>query len=310
LFLYFIISIIPTIYLFLKNRYDIIHVFFGIPSGPLGVIGKFISKTPLIISLRGSDVPGYSEKRFGFYYKILKPVIKKIWNYADAVVANSRGLKELALNTDSNLDIKVITNGISPEYLHIKKNFKKPELLKILSVGRLIDRKDYVTSLKAVSEVYKTNKNIEFHIIGSGPKIEFLKHFSKISGIDKIVEFAGEISNTNTLLKYYRESDIFLLTSLSEGMPNVILEAMAAGLPIISTDVQGTDELVKNNINGFIVKKNDFLEISKKIIKFIDNPNLLIEMSNNSYSTVKNFLWKNIAEDYISLYKEINQCAE
>jgi glycosyltransferase involved in cell wall biosynthesis len=97
-----------------KNHYDVIHAFFGIPCGVLAWrLGKKY-QVPYIISLRGADVPGYSE-RFSFIYAFLTPLIKKVWKEAYKVVSNSQGLKELALQSAPKQEISIIPNGVDTE---------------------------------------------------------------------------------------------------------------------------------------------------------------------------------------------------
>jgi len=97
-----------------QNAYDLSHSFFSVPCGVISMFLKWEFKIPYIISLRGSDVPGYSERFVGLY-KWITPTILKIWKGASFVVANSQGLKDLALKSESKKEIGVVYNGIDVE---------------------------------------------------------------------------------------------------------------------------------------------------------------------------------------------------
>lgn len=277
-----------------KNKYDLIHAFFGIPCGYIAMK----THIPYIVSLRGSDVPFYN-KRFEKLDKLIfKRLSKKIWKKARAVVANSQGLKDLALKTGPGQDIKVIYNGVDiNEFVPIKKN-KVGNKIILISTGRLISRKGY----KYLIEALKVIDNCKLQLIGGGILKEELEKQAEENKVD--VEFLGKVDH-KVIYKYLQKADIFILPSLNEGMSNSILEAMSCGLPIIATDVGGSKELI--NGNGFIVPKANIEELRQAILKYFNDKNLIIKHGKNSRKLAEKMSWDKIANSY---YKAYCECVE
>ena len=102
---------------------------------------------------------------------------------------------------------------------------------------------------------------------------------------------------------YLNASDVFILPSVMEGMPSVVLQAMASGLPIIGTKVKGFEEVLENNINGLSIEYNNHIALADAIEKLIKSPELREKMGTNSFNKVKNFSWESIAQKYLELYE-------
>ncbi|MBL7206674.1 MAG: glycosyltransferase family 4 protein [Candidatus Aenigmarchaeota archaeon] len=278
-----------------QEKYNLCHAFFGIPCGAIAYLFK--KRLPYIVSLRGSDVPGFNN-RFELQYVFLKPFIKKIWRNARAVIANSEGLKQLAFCTDAKQKIGVIPNGIDMMEFKPGKNTGK---LKILCVSRLIRRKGIDYLIKSIPLLEKQLKDFEIVIIGEGNQEIELKRLSRNLGVEKFINFEGYVPHDN-LPEIYSKSDVFVLPSLNEGMSNTVLEAMASGLPIITTDTGGTNELMKDN--GVIVPPKNEQAISEAIVK-ISNESIRKDMGKKSREIVKQFDWGTVAERYIDIYRGI-----
>jgi len=269
------------------NNFDLIHAFFGIPCG-------FIAqqlKLPYIVSLRGSDVPFYNPRFEKLDKLIFQHLSKNIWKNSKATIANSQGLKDLALKTSPNQKIELIYNGIDITEFHPSKT-KLHTPLRILAVGRLIPRKGFDILLQASKDL-----DIEVTIIGDGPEKNNLQAISKDNKIQ--AHFTGAIEH-DKIITYYQESDIFVLPSANEGMSNTVLEAMACGLPIITTNTGGTQELVKEN--GWIIKRN-VKELRKALESAISNPKQLNKMGQESRKKVESMTWEKVADEYRDVYK-------
>ena len=230
-----------------ENKYDLLHAFFGIPCGYIAMK----SKLPYIVSLRGSDVPFYS-KRFYYLDKLFfKRLSVKIWKRAKSVIANSEGLKKLALSSSANQEIGLIYNGVDIDEFSPSENVN--DVFTIISTSRLIKRKGINYLLDAFISFNKKFVKTKLVLIGSGDLEKELKSKADGAGISSSVEFVGAISH-DKLANYYKQADVFVLPSLNEGMSNSLLEAMSSGLAVIATDTGGTAELV-NEENGIIINK-------------------------------------------------------
>jgi len=199
-----------------KNSYDLVHAFFGFPTGWLCY--RTADKLPYIISLRGSDVPGYNV-RLGLDYKLMAGLFRRIWSAAAAVVANSKGLRKLALEFMPGLDIKVIPNGIDTEKFHPsgKQGFAKP--IKALAVCRLISRKRIDLLIRAIGRTKELGLNIQLNIVGEGNLMGQLQKLTNELNLADRISFMGRVP-AEQMLDVYHDNDIFVMSSAHEGMSN------------------------------------------------------------------------------------------
>jgi len=287
------------------KKYDLTHSFFSVPCGFVSMILKKKYKLPYIVSLRGSDVPGYSE-RFSFIYCFLKPIIVYIWKKASAVIANSSMLRDLAIKSNDKQKVGVIYNGINIEHFRpgavprVNNNFT------ILCASRLSRRKGFNYVIDAFDIIHEKYPDIKLVIAGGeGNAEEELKDQAKKLKLESKIIFTGFVTPNTEFLKYYNTSDVFVFPSLNEGMSNNMLEAMASGMPIIMTPTGGAEELIKDGVNGYIVKFKDSADIAEKLEKLINNPELCKKMGEESRKIAENMSWKSVADKYYYLYKQI-----
>lgn len=281
------------------DNYDKCLVFFGIPSGPVALHLKHKYKLPYVVRFGGGDIPG-AQKRFKYVYTVLAPIIRIIWREADALIANSDGLKKRALDFENKYEISVIENGVDDQFF-VPGDKAPRDGIQILFVSRLIEGKGLqfiIPHLKEIQEkVFRCcPKSIRLIIVGDGPYRSELEQLVQATGTDKLVTFEGR-KEKQQVRGYYQAADMFILPSLSEGMPNVVLEAMASGLPILMTPCEGSKELVTDN--GIISSLDDFEE---NLIKMCLDDELRMRMGKNSlYNIERNFQWKSIAARYLKM---------
>lgn len=289
-----------------KVNFDICQVFFAIPSGPVGYYLKKRYRIPYIIRFGGGDIPGFQD-RFQLLYKVISPLEKILWKNADALVANSQGLKDLAARFYDKNEIQIITNGVDEKCFYgnvdnktykIEKGRKE---IQLLFVSRLIERKGLQFFLPMLHEIgERSDKRITLKIVGDGPYRPELEKIVLNECLDERVSFEGQ-KDKSKLPAYYQSADIFILPSKKEGMPNVVLEAMASGLPVVMTPCEGSKELIHGN--GYAVPLAQFTE---KIICLCNDDTLRLQMGNKSKQIVKEqFLWEKVAKNYIDLMTRI-----
>ncbi len=272
-----------------QKKFDLIHAFFGIPCGYIAMkLGL-----PYIVSLRGSDVPFYNRRFYWLDKLIFKRLSRKIWQRARKVVANSQGLRSLALQTLPNQKIDVIYNGVDVDEFKPAERSESSKILKLISTGRLIERKGYKYLIEAIADL----KEIQLTLVGDGNIKEELKTLAKEKRSN--VVFLGK-KNHKEIVNLLQQADIFCLPSLNEGMSNSILEAMACGLPIIATDTGGSLELIEGN--GYIVSKASVIELKKAILSYVNNINLLYSQSLISRELAEKMSWGEVAEQYSGIY--------
>ena len=278
-----------------KKDFDIVHAWTGFPCG---TVARFLGH-PYIVSLRGGDVPEFDE-RFTLYYPFLKPLIKNIWSNAKNVIPNSTGLKELAKQT-MDREMMVIPNGVNTEKFYPKDEYNKcsNDTLKLVTVCRLSEMKRTSDVIRAVKDL----DDVQLDIIGTGDLENRLKELTSELGLESKVRFLGYVENED-LPDFLNRADIFLLPSLNEGMSNAILEAMSSGLPIVMTDVGGSDELIDGN--GFIVEKKNPGDINKALKKYSEDPKLIEKHGRKSREIAESKDWKNISEQFLNAYMRFN----
>jgi len=281
-----------------NNKYDLCHCFFGFPSGLLGLLNR--KKVPYIISLRGSDVPGFNV-RFQAHYIILTPLFRQIWKKSKAVIANSNGLCELALQSAPKQQIEIIPNGIDTNEFSPSTN-KNNDTFNVLCVSRLIERKGIHFLLDAWKKLIEKNQNSKLFIVGEGDMKTVLLEKSEKLGITNSVNFTGRLVHEKTI-DMYKKADVFVLPSMNEGMSNTILEAMACGLPIVSTGVGGSDELFSDNAK--IIPKKDSDAIVNVLFELANDKTLREKMGRISRINAEKMSWKSVAMSYYECYKKM-----
>lgn len=275
--------------------------FFGVPSGAIAWLLKKVFGVPYIISLRGGDVPGFRPYDFQRYHKILAPLLRLIWKDASVVVANSNGLRQLANIFDARFEIPIIPNGVDlQEYATEVRTWSPPRLL---SVGRLVHQKGLDLALRALAQL----KDLEWEwcIAGDGPQINVLRSLANELGIQNRISFPGWRSHAE-LVECYKGSNLFLFPSRHEGMPNVVLEAMASGLPVIASRIAGNEELVVDGETGLLFPSEDVEALCVALRTLLTDASQRQIMGNASRRRVEAlYSWENTAQQYTLLLERV-----
>lgn len=171
-------------------------------------------------------------------------------------------------------------------------------------VARLADVKDHNTFIDAAEIVSRANQHVKFLIVGDGPRKDDLGKMihQKILG-DRII-LTGYIPRLDSI---WGILDIFVLTSLSEGFPLSIIGALAAGTPVIATNVGGIPEIIKHGENGFLVAPRQIDDIAYHITTLLNNPLMMKQMQTNARATANSFQIENAAMKLIDCYKEFTR---
>jgi len=286
---------------------EIVQIFSGIPAGSGGYLLKKLHSLPYVVFLSGRDVPSTNPDppHYRWIYTLLNPVIRGIWRNAGAVVACSDGLRELALQTDSDVPINVIPDGVDLARFSPVPRTVQPACVQILTIGRLIPRKGFQSLIQALPQlIAHATADFEIELVGDGPLRETLVALAEELQVSHKIRFTGSVSYSE-LPQKYREADIFALCSLAEGMPLVVLEAMATGLPIVASKVQGAEDLVRMGVNGYLFPPGDVDALAKSLIWLINGPEDRFRMGESSINLVQKYDWKYIAQSYLAIYKQI-----
>lgn len=286
---------------------DLIQAFFSVPAGATAMVLSRLYKVPYAVYLGGSDVPGANPGRHKKIYPIVTPVINTVLKHSAFVTACSDLLVDMVHKQLPNLDVKKIPNGVDTDYFTPPKTKPKLPPAVILGVGRIIPRKGFQFLIDAVGKMKPgLQQKVKIVIIGSGEyRKELQDNAMKLKIYDRI-DFVDSVPYKE-LRKYYQNAHIFCLPSLAEGMPLAMIEAMACGCALLTTDVAGNQELVKQGKNGYLVKPGDVKDLQKKLELMLKDTNNIIEMGKESRELSKNYTWKEITEQYIKEYKKLNK---
>lgn len=173
---------------------------------------------------------------------------------------------------------------------------------RIVSIGRLIPQKNQKLLIAAFNEVAKVYPGYTLTIYGEGESRGELENYIKELGIGSIVDLPGSKKNVHELMA---DASLFVLPSLYEGMPNVLIEAMCLGLPCISTKVSGADDLIQNNENGLIVKNNDQDDMVRGIVELLSNEALRNSFGEQAVKVSEKLTPETIASEWESVIKSL-----
>jgi glycosyltransferase involved in cell wall biosynthesis len=282
-----------------ENQYDLVHAFFGLPTGWLCY--RTAERLPYIISLRGSDVPG-EHARLQLEYKVLGPLLKRIWTGAAGLVACSEGLKKRALEFLPSVNIDVINNGVEVDRFYPAERNELSKELKLVTVGRLSATKRVEMLIEAIEILNKRGRQVRLTIAGGGGLLERLQKLIEQKGLNNIINLTGRIE-AEQMPDIYRQHNIFVSASMQEGMSNAMLEAMASGLPIVTTRCEGVEELITDN--GIVVEGNTAEALAEGISRLAENQQSYKTMREAARSRAEKFGWDKVADQYQQLYRRV-----
>jgi glycosyltransferase involved in cell wall biosynthesis len=236
-------------------RPDAVVAFNGIPSGPVAWIIERLMGVPYVVCLRGGEVPGFRCEGVATFHRLLGPVIGATWRRAAATTANSDGLADLARRFAPDVAVAVIPNGVDTATFHPAPP-SPPDNgpVRLLAVGRLVQQKGLDVLLTALAR--PGLERVELDIVGDGERRPDLERQASQLGLMARVRFLGWMDRDH-LAEVYRRADVFVLPSRDEGMPNVVLEAMASGLPVIASRIAGACDMVVDGETGLLLPPDD-----------------------------------------------------
>ena len=301
------VSFIPRhirIYLLVKRlKPDIVHAHF---ITKFGYHAAFLNYSPVIMSAWGSDIL-LDPMKSKFIWHITKYSLQK----ADFVYGVSQDLcDKIIFNFDvSSSKVKLVPNGVDLNIFYpVRKENCETGSLVVLSNRKLFDVYSIDTLIKSIPHVIEENKNITFFIAGYGPLENDLKRLVDDLKLNDYVSFIGEVDN-NEMVGLLRQCDIYVSTSLSDGTPVSMLEAMACGKACIMTDVGGVSEWIEDGVSGCLFTPKDQQMLASKILELAFNSKLRTEFGKNAFSFIhKRGDWDkimaNVRNHYIDLVYE------
>lgn len=306
-----------------KYKFDIWQVTIGYPLGVF--IVDYLRKNNIVSVLRcsGEDIQVVPEVNYGYRLnKKVRHLIKENYNKFDALIALSDSVRKeyMAIKIPKE-KIHIIPNGVDCNAFSIafdrkagKSEFGLYDNEKlIITVGRNHPKKGYCYIPEIIEILLKKRNDFRWLIVGKGS--EQVKLVAKKKGVDKYLittevgidkSPVGDIEvPARKLIEYYKLSDIFVLPTIVEGFPNVLIEAMAAGLPIVTTDAPGVREIIDHNKNGLKHKVGDVNSMAKSILNLLENETLANTLKDNALRDVRKYDWEVVVSSYQKLYLDL-----
>ncbi len=291
---------------FLDKKFDTIHCHFG----PNGILGVYLKEMGIpgkyVTSFHGYDVNSYPKIEG-------ENVYNDLFRSGDLFTANTNFTRQQAVKfgCDEN-KIVILPEGLRIERFKFSTIKIQPrEPIKILTVGRLVEKKGHEYAIKAIPKVVKKHKNIKYMIAGDGTKRDTLESLVSELGIKDYVKFLGAVEEKE-VLGLYQQAHIFVLPSITarnedrEGQALVLQEAQATGLPVISTLHNGIPEGVVNGKSGFLVPERDVDALAEKLEYLIEHPEIWSEMGRCGRDFVKEkYDVKKLNQQLVEIYQNL-----
>ncbi len=283
---------------------DLIQAYFALPGGWVARILRLVYGTPYVLYFGGSDMPGANPTRYKNLYPFIRGLTRWVWRGSAVSTVCSEGLLALGRALDPQHDFRLVPNGV--ELVRFVPVERPPNpVVKILFIGRLIPRKGFQYVVRALPRVKEfTDVPFEVEVVGTGAMRMHLDGLAATLGVSHLLKYLGTIPYEKLHLAY-QSVDIFALTSESEGMPCATLEAMGCGLPIVTTDVAGNQEIVHEGVNGFLVPVGDTEKLAQSLAWLIRDPSLRRRMGTESRRLVTPYEWRDIVRRYETIFREV-----
>lgn len=304
----FITVVFETVKLIRDEGIDLVHSH-GYRSDVSGCLAARIAGIPIVSTVHGWTPISW---KLRLYEQIDRWFLKRF----AGIIAVSKDIYNSLVASGVSQDKIFLINNAVPQTsvvneLHVDDTTrlicKEPNERIILSVGRLSHEKGYDILLRSFQKYCLPEMLVKLVIVGEGPLRDELEALAADLGITERVIFTGF---SNAVRQYYKESDLFVLPSRTEGLPMVVLEAMQLGMPVVCTNVGGLPEVIKDGKNGILVEPENIDALGDAIRKLLDNQSLSNDIGKAGMMTIcESFsadIWaQNIEKFYMQLLENV-----
>ncbi len=283
---YVLLAIPYCLWLVRRGDYAINHTHFIFPDGVISWAVRRLTGLPFVVTAHGSDVPDYNPDRFIRLHRWLAPLWRRVTRAARGLLCPSRVIESLVRARDRSLRTWIIPNAIDPSRFSVRSEHRRSMVV----VTRLFERKGVQFVLEAL---HGLESDWEVDIVGDGPFFEELVRIAAAYG--SRARFHGYVDNMSAEFKErFETAGIFVFTSEAENFPMVLLEAMAAGLPIITTSGTGCEEVVGEA--ALLVAARNAGQIREALVRLMGDPALRERLGAAARTRVEtHFTWPTVA---------------
>ena len=264
------------------------------------VVGDYAWEQARNLELTELDINEFQAKKFSGKIGKLQQIERSVCRQADRVIVPSRYLAGIVEGWGAAKEkVTVIYNSFELDTF----SHSAADNNLIISVGRLVPWKGFEILISLMPELLKENKNFKLMIFGDGPQKTYLNDLiSRLNLQEKVfIHFRGH----GEIKAYLRTAGMFVLNTGYEGLSHAILEAMVAGLPVITTNVGGNPELIKAGENGLLVEYNNKEQIKEAILKLYNDPELAKQFVDNSKKVLNQFTHEEMINKTIETLKSL-----
>ncbi|HZK80646.1 MAG TPA: glycosyltransferase family 4 protein, partial [Humisphaera sp.] len=261
-------------YMAANGPFDIIHGHSS-KGGALARLAAFATRTPAVYTLHGLIMmdPGLPRWKWMLYLSIELALSLRTSRIIAVSPEEMRAAKRLGLGERR---VILAPNGVGPQNLTSRQEARKTlgvgeDALVIGFVGRLVEQKAPEILIRAVAATLKAAPHVRLAVVGAGPLENAMRELAGTLGIGDKIIWLGERDAREVMSAF----DLFALSSRKEGLPYVVLEAMAAGLPVVATSSAGVESLIDPGVNGAVVRPDDAKAFGDALIELATNPSRL-----------------------------------
>lgn len=288
------------LYIWKNRKYFKNFTFISFQSHYMAVIITKIIKTIIILRIANHPLGAVKFFQNRFEYNLKSFLKNCVYRFSDGIISNSKETFNYFKNKNFKNELVYIYNPIK---IIKKKNIKKKNKNFILSVGRLEKQKNFLGLLKAFNIAKKKFKSLKLIIVGSGTEKNSIVEYISKNNLKKNVFLAGYKKSD----KYFKLSGIFVLNSLFEGLPNVLIEALTYKVPIISSNcMSGPKEILSNGKFGNLVPVNDYNSLAKKMIQVIENYDDALKKASKGFKSLSRFEYNKQCKSYENFINKVN----
>jgi glycosyltransferase involved in cell wall biosynthesis len=299
--LYLATSLLPALRHVREWQPHIIHAHFAVPTGALAYAVHRLTGVPYVLTAHLGDVPGGVPEQTAGLFRLIEPLTRPIWRRAATVTAVSTFVAELAERAYSR-KAEVVLNGIT---LGPRPEIRVHTPPRLLMVGRLSTQKNPVLAMRALALV--RDLPWEFHVIGDGPFRAEMERLARELGIESRVQFLGWLDSASVAAEM-RDADALLMTSLSEGLPMAVIEALDRGLAVISSRIGGVSDVVEDGVNGALCELTPE-SFAAALRPILSNPEKLHAMREASSARAEKFELSRSLDAYEQLLRACSRAA-
>lgn len=298
-----------------RECFDLAHAHWVVPNGPIGALAVRRPRLPLVVSLHGSDV-SVSERS-----KAIGRATRWAFDHASAVTAPSEDLllRSRALGATGALeaipygaDVAALAPDPDTARAVRERLALGADEIVVAGIGRFVHWKGFDYLIDAFAKARTSVPELRLVLVGDGDLRDDLRARAATLGVADSVTFAGMVGREE-IAAYFAATDIVAVPSVHfdgyvDGLPNVALEAMASGTPVVATRVGGLPQLVRPGENGLLVEEKNSAQLADGLVALASNPELRARLGENARAEIRDERsWESVAERFVSVYSYVTR---